>query len=230
MISHVSQYNHERITKATPTSASYSNTGTVTVPVSVTNIAVFASGRGSNLGVLAERVADGSIPGRIALVLSNNSNSGALAIAHQHRIPAVHLSRVTHPDANTYQEAMLGYLESHRISLIVLAGYMKLIPAQVVAHYPRHIINIHPAPLPSFGGRGMYGLAPHRAVLAAILRESAVCVHYVTDEYDQGPLIASRIVPVRHDDTPETLQQRAAAIEYDLYWRVIAEMIRRPAG
>ena len=75
----------------------------------------------------------------------------------------------------------------------------------------------------------MYGLAPHRAVLAAGLQESAVCVHYVTAEYDHGPLIASRILPVRQDDTPETLQQRAAAIEHDLYWRVIAEMICRPA-
>ena len=191
------------------------------------NLAVFASGRGSNLGVLAQRVADGRLPARIAVVLSNNSDSdsGALAIARRHRIPAVHLSGVTHPDADAFRDAMLGHLESHRIGLIVLAGFMKLIPAQVVARYPRRIVNIHPAPLPRFGGRAMYGLVPHRAVLAAALRESAVCVHYVTAEYDQGPLIASRPVPVRPDDTPETLQRRAAAAEHDLYWRVIAELI-----
>ena len=164
-------------------------------------------------------------PPRIALVLSNNSDSGALAIARRHRIPAVHLSWVTHPEADACRDAMLGHLESHRIGLIVLAGFMKRIPAQVVVRYPCRIVNIHPAPLPRFGGRGMYGLAPHRAVLAAGLRESAVCVHYVTAEYDQGPLIASRPVPVRPDDTPETLQQRAAAVEHDLYWRVIAELI-----
>ena len=189
------------------------------------NLAVFASGRGSNLGVLAQRVADGRLPGRIAVVLSNNSGSGAFAIARRHRIPAVHLSGVTHPDADAFRDAMLGHLESHRIGLIVLAGFMKLVPAQVVARYPRRIVNIHPAPLPGFGGRGMYGLAQHRAVLAAGLRESAVCVHYVTAEYDQGPVIDSQAVPIRPGDTPKSLQRRAAAVEHDLYWRVIAELI-----
>lgn len=189
------------------------------------NLAVFASGRGSNLEVLAQRVADGRLPAQISLVMSNNSGSGALAIARRNRIPRMHLSAVTHPDADAYRDALLALLDSHRIGLIVLAGFMKLVPAEVVARYPRHIVNIHPAPLPQFGGRGMYGLAPHRAVLAAGLRESAVCVHYVTAEYDQGPVIASRPVPVRPDDTPESLQRRAAAVEHDLYWRVIAGLL-----
>ena len=191
------------------------------------NLAVFASGRGSNLGVLIERVADGRLTARIALVLSNNSGSGALAIARRHRIPRMHLSAVTHPDAEAYRDTMLALLESHRIGLIVLAGFMKLVPAEVVARYPRRIVNIHPAPLPRFGGPGMCGLAPHRAVLAAGLRESAVCVHYVTAEYDQGPLIASRPVPICPNDTPESLQRRAAAVEHDLYWRVIAGLLVR---
>lgn len=189
------------------------------------NLAVFASGRGSNLGVLIARVADGRLPARIAVVLSNNSGSGALTIASCHGIPTAHLSAVTHPEAGAYRDAMLRLLESHGIDLIVLAGFMKLVPAQVVARYPRRIVNIHPAPLPRFGGPGMYGLAPHRAVLAAGLRESAVCVHYVTAEYDQGPQIALRPVPICPDDTPESLQRRAAAVEHDLYWRVIADLI-----
>ncbi len=189
------------------------------------NLAVFASGRGSNLGVLIARVADGRLPARIVLVLSNNSGSGALAIARRHGIPAAHLSAITHPDADAYRDAMLALLDSHRVGLVVLAGFMKLLPAQVVARYRRRMVNIHPAPLPRFGGRGMYGLAPHREVLAACLPESAVCVHYVTDEYDRGPLIASRPVPVCPDDTPESLQRRAAAVEHDLYWRVIADLI-----
>ena len=188
-------------------------------------LAVFASGRGSNLGVLIERVADGRLPARISVVVSNNSGSGALAIARRNRIPRMHLSAVTHPDAEAYRDTMLALLESHRIGLIVLAGFMKLVPAEVVARYPRRIVNIHPAPLPRFGGPRMYGLAPHRAVLAAGLRESAVCVHYVTAEYDQGPLIASRPVPIRPNDTPESLQRRAAAVEHDLYWRVIAGLL-----
>ncbi len=189
------------------------------------NLAVFASGRGSNLAVLIARVADGRLPARIALVLSNNSGSGALAIARRHGIPAAHLSAITHPDADAYRDAMLALLDSHRVGLVVLAGFMKLLPAQVVARYACRIVNIHPAPLPRFGGRGMYGMAPHRAVLAAGLRESAVCVHYVTAEYDRGPLIDSRPVPIRPNDTPESLQGRATAVEHDLYWRVIAELI-----
>ncbi len=189
------------------------------------NLAVFASGRGSNLDVLAQRVADGRLPARISLVVSNNSVSGALAIASRHGIPTAHLSAATHPEADAYRDAMLALLDSHGVDLIVLAGFMKLVPAEVVACYPRRIVNVHPAPLPEFGGRGMYGLAPHRAVLAAGLRESAVCVHHVTAEYDQGPLIASRPVPIRPNDTPESLQRRAAAVEHDLYWRVIAALL-----
>ena len=189
------------------------------------NLAVFASGRGNNLDVLVARAADGRLPARIAVVLSNNSGSGALTIASRHGIPTAHLSAVTHPEADAYRDAMLRLLESHRIDLIVLAGFMKLVPAPVVARYRRRIVNIHPAPLPRFGGPGMYGLAPHRAVLAAGLRESTVCVHYVTAQYDQGPLIDSRPIPVHPDDTPESLQRRAAAVEHDLYWRVIAELI-----
>ena len=164
------------------------------------NLAVFASGRGSNLGVLVARVADGRLPARIAMVLSNDSGSGALAIASRHGIPTAHLSAVTPPEADAYRDAMPRLLESHRVGLIVLAGFMKLVPAQVVARYPCRIVNIHPAPLPRFGGRGMYGLAPHGAVLAAGLPESAVCVHHVTAEYDQGPVIASRPVPICPDD------------------------------
>lgn len=191
------------------------------------NLAVFASGRGSNLDVLMQRVADRRLPARIAVVLSNNSGSGALAIARRNGIPRMHLSAVTHPDAEAYRDTMLALLESHRIGLIVLAGFMKLVPAEVVARYPRRIVNIHPAPLPRFGGPGMYGLAPHRAVLAAGLRETEVCVHYVTAEYDQGPLIGSRPVPVCPNDTPESLQRRATAVEHDLYWRVIAGLLAR---
>ena len=189
------------------------------------NLAVFASGRGSNLEALIEKVDNGLLPAQIALVLSNNSGSGALTVARKNGIPAAHLSGITHPDETTYRNAMLRLLESHGIHLIVLAGFMKLLPSQVVARYTKRIVNIHPAPLPRFGGSGMFGLAPHRAVLAMGLKESAVCVHYVTDAYDQGPLIASSPVPVYSDDTPADLQRRAATVEHDLFWRVIADII-----
>ena len=191
------------------------------------NLAVFASGRGSNLDVIASRIADGELPARISFVLTNNSDSGAVYIARQHGIPVVHLSAVTHPDPDAYCKTMLHYLEQHEINHIVLAGFMKRIPAQIIQSFRGAIVNIHPAPLPDFGGRGMYGLQPHRAVLAAGLRSSEVCVHHVTADYDQGLIIASREVTVRPDDTAESLQRRASAVEHDLYWRVIADMIKR---
>ena len=194
------------------------------------NLAVFASGRGSNLAIIASRIDDGELPARIAFVLTNNSDSGAINVASQHRIPVIHLSSVTHPDPDAYCKTMLTYLENHEIKLIVLAGFLKLIPDRIIQRFRGSIVNIHPAPLPEFGGSGMYGLKPHRAVLAAGLQSSKVCVHYVTADYDQGPVIASRKVKVRVDDTAESLQRRATAVEHDLYWRVIADIIKRDNG
>lgn len=194
------------------------------------NLAVFASGRGSNLRVIADRIADGQLPAQVAFVLSNNSGSGALKIARRRGIPALHLSTTTHPDPDVYCKAILNHLEDHDIRIVVLAGFMKLIPSQLIQRFRGLIINIHPAPLPRFGGRKMYGIEPHRAVLSAGLRASAVCVHHVTSEYDQGPVIAFRKVPVEPDDTAESLQHRAAIVEHDLYWRVIADLITEAAN
>ena len=138
----------------------------------------------------------------------------------------MHLSAVTHPDAEAYRDTMLALLESHRIGLIVLAGFMKLVPAEVVARYPRRIVNIHPAPLTQLRRPGACtGWLRTARCWRPACGTSAVYVHYVTAEYDQGPLIDSRPVPVCPNDTPESLQRRAAAVEHDLYWRVIAGLL-----
>lgn len=191
------------------------------------NIAAFASGRGSNLAAVLARIDDGSLRGvRVRLAISNNSRCGALDLARGRRIPVLHLSSTTHPDPEALADAMLEALEAKAIGLIVLVGYMKRLPARVVAAFPRRILNIHPALLPRHGGMGMYGIRVHRAVLAAGEKESGATVHYVSEDYDEGPIIRQSRVPVWPADTAETLAERVLAAEHDLLWRVIDQVVR----
>ena len=172
-------------------------------------VAVCVSGRGSNLRALLETLpADG--PARVALVISNRKDAGALDIARQRGVPVAVLAAVD--DA----EEWLRVLESARIDLIVLAGFLKRVPSAVVAAFRHRIMNIHPALLPDHGGPGMYGLNVHRAVLARSDRESGATVHEVTDEYDQGAILGHATVPVLSGDTPESLADRVLSVEHRL--------------
>ena len=117
--------------------------------------------------------------------------------------------------------ALLEILALHGAELIVLAGYLKLLPAEIVHRWRGRILNIHPALLPRHGGRGMYGMAPHRAVLAAGERETGVTVHLVDEAYDGGPIVLQRRVPVRAHDSAQTLARRVLAVEHDTYWRAV---------
>lgn len=188
-------------------------------------IAAFASGRGSNLASILARIDDGSLRGvEVRLVISNNSDSGALELARRRGIRAEHVSTYTHPDPESFARALLAALEEERIELIVLAGYMKRLPADLVRRYPRRILNIHPALLPRHGGQGMYGLRVHESVLQSGDRESGVTVHFVDEDYDHGPVAAQARVPVLPDDTPRELARRVLAAEHDLYWRVVGDI------
>ncbi len=190
------------------------------------NVAVFASGGGTNFGAIVTRVQTEDLENTcIRVLVSNNSNCGAVNIAKQNAIETVHISNVTHPDPSEYAAAMLNILEARQIGLIVLAGYMKLLPCVVVSRYPERIVNIHPALLPRFGGTGMYGMNVHQAVIDSGVRESGVSVHFVNEEYDKGTLIAQEKVKVHQGDTPETLAARVLEKEHDLYWRVIDHLI-----
>ena len=187
------------------------------------NLAVFASGGGSNLQSIINEIKAGKLAARIVFVLSNNSGAGALERARSHTIPAVHFSAVKFPDPREYEQRMLALLQEHRADCIVLAGYMKLIPASVVRVFRGRILNIHPALLPKFGGQGMFGMNVHRAVINAKEKESGATVFFVTEEYDSGPIVLQERVPVLADDTAETLQKRVLAVEHRLY----PEAIRR---
>ena len=181
------------------------------------NLAVFASGGGSNLQSIINEIEAGRLDARIVFVLSNNSGAKALERARSHGIPAVHFSSVTIPDPAAYEKGMLALLREHRVDCIVLAGYMKLIPAPVVRAFSGRILNIHPALLPKFGGQGMFGMNVHKAVVNAKEKESGATVFFVTEEYDSGPVVLQERVPVLPDDTAETLQQRVLAVEHRLY-------------
>ncbi len=181
------------------------------------NIAVFASGRGSNLQALVRAIESGTLPARVSLVVSNSSIAGALEFARSRSIPALHVSRQQFPSDEAYTEALLAILDQHKVDIIALAGYLKKVPAAIVERYRNRIVNIHPALLPKFGGEGMYGMRVHEAVLASGATTSGATVHIVDEEYDRGPIVLQRSVPVLPNDTPESLADRVLALEHELY-------------
>jgi phosphoribosylglycinamide formyltransferase 1 len=192
-----------------------------------TPVAVFASGGGTNLQSLIDSCARGSA-GRIALVISDRAQAGALERARRHGIPAVHLD-VRGRAADDVAAETLAALRGHAIEFIALAGYLRLVPGAVIRAFAGRIINIHPALLPAFGGRGMYGLHVHRAVLAAGCRVSGATVHRVTEEYDEGGILAQWPVPVLPGDSAESLAARVLAVEHVLYPAVLQALLRGDA-
>ena len=187
------------------------------------SVALFASGSGSNAAALLDHRYTGAVRPRYRCLIGNNSRAPAMALARARGVPAYHVSRHTHPCSAAYLARLLEILTGHGTELIVLAGYMKLLPGEIVRRWRGSILNIHPALLPRHGGRGMYGLAPHRAVLAAGERETGVTVHLVDEQYDRGAVLMQRVVAVRDGDTPESLASRVLAVEHDTYWRAVEQ-------
>lgn len=177
-------------------------------------LAVAVSGRGSNLEALLRALGPGA-PARVVLVLSNRADAGALTRAAAHGVPAEVLGDPADP------ADWLARLEAHAVDLVVLAGYLQLVPADVIARYRGRIVNVHPALLPAFGGRGMYGRQVHQAVLASGARESGATVHLVDEVYDRGPILAQARVPVLPGDDPERLAARVLEAEHRLLPAVV---------
>lgn len=184
------------------------------------SIAVLASGTGTNLQAIidfyARLVGRGS--GSISLVASNRPSAGALGRARAADIPAEVF------DASDDGTALVELLQRYSIDLVVLAGYLKHLPPTVTSAYHARIVNIHPGLLPEFGGAGMYGSRVHEAVLAARAASTGVTIHFVDNEFDHGPLIAQWQIPVRPDDTAETLAARVLKVEHLVYPAVV-EMV-----
>ena len=180
-------------------------------------IAAFASGRGSNLQAIMEAIDRGELNAKVALVISNRSTAGALEIARNRHIPALHMSSKHFDSQEEFDAALLKVLEEQEINLIVLAGYLKKISTVIIEKYRHRIFNIHPALLPSFGGKGLYGHYVHEAVLEYGCKVSGVTVHLVDEHYDTGPIIAQQCVPVMDDDTPDSLAARVLKVEHKIY-------------
>jgi formyltetrahydrofolate-dependent phosphoribosylglycinamide formyltransferase len=177
-------------------------------------IAVAISGRGSNLEALLRSLRPGA-PAEIVLALSDRADAPGLEHARTREIPAVVLGNPA--DGGVWLE----HLAQHRIDLIVLAGYLKLVPATVIAAYHRRIINTHPSLLPAFAGKGMYGDRVHRAVLESGARESGATVHLVDEAYDRGEVLAQVRVPVLPGDDPARLAARVLEVEHRLLPAVV---------
>lgn len=186
----------------------------------MTRIAVLASGRGSNLEALARHLALRATDAvEIAVVASHRADAGALALARERGIPTT----VIDPADGA---GIIARLAAHDVSLVVLAGYVRLLPPEVVRNWPGRIVNVHPALLPAFGGRGMYGRRVHAAVLASGARLTGVTVHFVDETYDRGPAIAQWPVPVLGDDTADVLAARVLRIEHLLFPRAVDAVAR----
>ncbi len=181
-------------------------------------IAVFASGRGSNLEAILKAIKTGKITGaEVVAVISNNPGAGALQTARTNGIPALHISRMQFESEGEFDTQLLKALDNHRVNFIALAGYMKKVSPAVISRFRNRIVNIHPALLPEFGGAGMYGGHVHRAVIAARKTVSGATVHIVDEAYDRGPIVLQKSMPVTPDDTPETLAEKVLKLEHEIY-------------
>jgi phosphoribosylglycinamide formyltransferase 1 len=185
------------------------------------NVAVFCSGRGSNLQAILNNIGSGKLHARVVLVISSTETAGALDIARSYTIPGHFLSAKQFPDASACTSHLLEILQQHHTDLVVLAGYLKMIPEAVVDRYEHRIINIHPALLPSFGGKGLYGHFVHEAVLQYGCKVSGATVHLVDKAYDTGAPLLQKCVPVLDDDTPDTLAARVLTVEHEILSQAI---------
>jgi phosphoribosylglycinamide formyltransferase-1 len=181
------------------------------------NLIALASGGGTNLQAIIDSIEAGKLNAQIKAVISNNSKAFALERARNHHIPAIHLSHKQFATSEEFDQKLLSILQEKETDMIVLAGYMKMISPTIIRQYKNRIINIHPALLPSFGGKGMYGIHVHEAVLKAGVKVTGVTVHLVDEIYDHGAIVLQKTAPVLDEDTPESLAERVLKVEHQIY-------------
>lgn len=183
------------------------------------NIAILASGSGTNTEEIIRHFAS-SDRYRVALVFSNRSKAGVLERAKRLGVPFEVLVKdeLTGP-------ALLALMRRYEIDFIVLAGFLCMVPDELIEAFPKRIVNIHPALLPKFGGKGMYGAHVHEAVVAAGEKETGITIHYINERYDEGEIIFQKSCPVCPEDTPETVAKKVHALEYACYPVVIERLL-----
>ncbi|MGM9641669.1 MAG: phosphoribosylglycinamide formyltransferase [Eubacteriales bacterium] len=189
-----------------------------------TKIAVLVSGGGTNLQALIDAEARGELGnGKISLVISSRPGVYSLERAAKANIPSLVLARRDYPDIAAYSRALADTMTAAGIELVVLAGFLTIIDEQVYDAFPNKILNVHPALIPSFCGKGYYGLRVHEAALEKGVKVSGATVHIVTPECDAGPIVLQKAVPVLEGDTPESLQLR---IMQEAEWKILPEAVR----
>ena len=180
-------------------------------------IAIFASGGGSNAEAIIRAASEGRLSAEVGLVVSNNADAGVLQRAKVLEVNYTTIDQRNFDSKESYISALFNVLDENGIDFIALAGYLKLVQPKLITKYKNKITNIHPALLPSFGGKGFYGKKVHEAVLEAGCKVSGVTVHLVSESYDRGPIISQLTVPVLEDDNPESLAARVLKVEHQIY-------------
>lgn len=184
-------------------------------------VAVFASGTGTDFLSLVEASEKIDLGWKVVLLITNNPEAGAIEKAVAHGIPYRCINRADFQTGEDFLQTLLTELEERRVNFIALAGYLRKIPPGLIRRFPGRMVNIHPALLPGFGGKGMYGSKVHEAVIEAGCKITGVSVHIVKEEYDRGPIVAQRTVSVKDDDNPESLAARVLEVEHKLYPEVL---------
>ena len=187
------------------------------------NVAVLVSGGGTNLQALLDSEARGENPnGKITLVVASKPGVYALERAAKAGVEGCVVRRKDYASSEDFDAALLKTLKDHNIDLVVLAGFLSVLGPSVIAAYPMRILNIHPSLIPSFCGKGFYGLHVHEAALAKGVKVSGATVHFVTADCDAGPIILQKAVEVKNGDTPETLQKR---IMEEAEWKILPQAV-----
>lgn len=189
------------------------------------NIAVFASHGGSDLQAIIDGCKNEQINATVTVVISNNGNSMALQRAKNENIPSFHMSAKKYGSEEVLAAEILIVLNQYNVDMIFLAGYMRLLHISILEKYNNRIFNIHPALLPKFGGKGMFGMNVHTAVIEAKEKETGVTIHRVNAEYDSGEIVAQTKVNVMENDTPEVLAERVLHREHEFLVEVISDIV-----
>jgi len=185
-------------------------------------LACLVSGGGTNLQAIIDNIESGHLDARIVAVISNVPGAGALGRAQKHGIPWFVVNNNDYPTRQLFDRELSAIIDRQKAQLICLCGFLRIFSPFFIDHYPGRIINIHPALLPSYGGKGFYGHKVHQAVLASGEKVSGCTVHFVDKEVDHGPIILQRTVPVLAEDTPDTLADRVLKEEHIAYSQAIS--------
>lgn len=183
-------------------------------------VAVLLSGAGTSLENLCERIDTGEVPAEVVVVIASKAKAGGLDRARRRGVPAVAIPRREHPDVTRFNDAIHAELERHDVDLVAMLGFLS--PFETRGRFTGRVINVHPALIPAFCGKGYYGQRVHEAVLESGVKVTGATVHFADDEYDNGPIILQEALPVQDDDTPDSLAARVQELER----RLVPQAIR----